>query len=135
MKYRRLGRSGLNVSELVLGTMNFGGPTEKDEATRIIDSAIDAGVNLFDCADIYAGGESERILGEARSMEDLGPCFTGDLTGAEVRYLVAHEWAETAEDVLYRRSKLGLSATPQEGERLGQFMAELAGKTVTVFGG
>lgn len=65
MEYRRLGRSGLNISTLVLGTMNFGNPTEKEEAFRIIDAAIDAGINLFDCADIYAGGESERVLGEA----------------------------------------------------------------------
>lgn len=65
MEYRRLGRSGLNVSEIVLGTMNFGDPTDKDESMKIIDRAIDGGVNLFDCADIYAGGESERILGEA----------------------------------------------------------------------
>ena len=47
-------------------------------------------------------------------MEDLGARFTGDLTGAEVRYLVEHEWAQTAEDVLWRRSKLGLKATPEE---------------------
>lgn len=65
MEYRRLGRSGLQISSLVLGTMNFGNPTEKEEAFRIIDAAIDAGINLFDCADIYAQGASERILGEA----------------------------------------------------------------------
>jgi aryl-alcohol dehydrogenase-like predicted oxidoreductase len=65
MDYRRLGRSGLQVSSLVLGTMNFGNPTEKQEAMRIIDAAVDAGINLFDCADVYAEGESERILGDA----------------------------------------------------------------------
>ena len=65
MDYRRLGRSGLMVSSLVLGTMNFGNPTEKEEAIEIVDAAIDAGINLIDCADIYAQGESERILGEA----------------------------------------------------------------------
>jgi len=65
MKYRRLGRSGLRISPLVLGTMNFGNPTDKGEAFRIIDAAIEAGINLLDCADIYADGESERILGEA----------------------------------------------------------------------
>ena len=65
MKYRRLGRSGLQISTVVLGTMNFGKPTEKGAAFRIIDTAIDAEVNLFDCADVYAAGESERILGEA----------------------------------------------------------------------
>jgi len=65
MEYRRLGRSGLRISSLVVGTMNFGGPTEKGESLRIIDAAIEAGINLFDSADIYANGESERILGEA----------------------------------------------------------------------
>jgi len=65
MEHRRLGRSGLNISSLALGTMNFGRPTGKEEAFRIVDAAIDAGVNLFDCADIYVSGESERILGEA----------------------------------------------------------------------
>ena len=65
MKYRRLGRSGLRISPLVLGTMNFGSPTDKGEAFRIIDLAIEVGINLLDCADIYADGESERILGEA----------------------------------------------------------------------
>ena len=65
MEYRRLGRSGLQVSSLVLGTMNFGNPTIKAEAIQIVDAAIDAGINLIDCADIYAEGESERILGEA----------------------------------------------------------------------
>jgi len=65
MEYRRLGRSGLKISCLVLGTMNFGNVTSREESFQIIDRALDAGINLFDCADVYAGGESERILGEA----------------------------------------------------------------------
>ena len=65
MEYRRLGRSGIKISPLVLGTMNFGNPTKKNEALRIIDSALDMGINLLDCADIYADGNSERILGDA----------------------------------------------------------------------
>ncbi len=65
MEYRRLGRSGLKVSPLVLGTMNFGKPTEKEDAFAIVDGALDAGINLIDCADIYNKGEAERILGEA----------------------------------------------------------------------
>ena len=65
MNYRRLGRSGLMVSELVLGTMNFGHKTGRTESLSIIDAAIDAGINLIDCADAYSGGESERVLGEA----------------------------------------------------------------------
>jgi glycerol-3-phosphate dehydrogenase len=71
------------------------------------------------------GRRFERMLGKAHSLDDLGPRFTGDLTGAEVRYLVEHEWAQTADDVLWRRSKLGLKATPQEREALGQFIALL----------
>jgi aryl-alcohol dehydrogenase-like predicted oxidoreductase len=67
MKYRRLGRSGLMISEMVLGTMNFGNPTDKAESFKIIGAALDAGINLFDCADVYAEGESEKILGEAFS--------------------------------------------------------------------
>jgi len=65
MEYRRLGRSGLKTSSLVLGTMNFGNPTSKEESIHIINRAIETGINLFDCADVYAGGESEKILGEA----------------------------------------------------------------------
>jgi len=64
MEYRRLGRSGLNISPLILGTMNFGNPTHQEESFRMIDRAIEVGINLFVCADVYVGGESERILGE-----------------------------------------------------------------------
>ena len=70
MNYHRLGRSGLRVSSFVLGTMNFGNPTEKEEAGRIIDAAIDAGINIIDCADVYANGESERIVGEVLKQTD-----------------------------------------------------------------
>jgi len=65
MEYKRLGRSGLKISPLVLGTLNFGNPTPKEEALRVIDRALDAGINLIDSADVYAEGESERIIGEA----------------------------------------------------------------------
>ena len=65
MKYRRLGRSGLNISEVVLGTMNFGQQTPRQESFNIIHAAIDAGINLLDCANVYAEGESERVIGEA----------------------------------------------------------------------
>jgi glycerol-3-phosphate dehydrogenase len=74
------------------------------------------------------GTRVERILGDAQSMDDLGPRFTGDLTGAELRYLVEHEWAETAEDVLYRRSKFGLKATPDERIAINQFIVSMGGQ-------
>ena len=71
------------------------------------------------------GRRVERILKDAQSLDDLGPRFTGDLTGAEVRYLVENEWAQSADDVLWRRSKLGLDATPEQRSALSRFIASL----------
>jgi aryl-alcohol dehydrogenase-like predicted oxidoreductase len=73
MEYRQLGRSGLRVSTITLGTMGFGGSgwaaavgkIDVQEAQRQIDMARDAGVNLFDTADVYSNGASEVILGQA----------------------------------------------------------------------
>ncbi|QKG20365.1 aldo/keto reductase [Actinomadura verrucosospora] len=64
MKYTQLGRTRLKVSRLVLGTMNFGRHTEEADAHAIMDSALGAGVNFFDTANIYGGkGRTEEILG------------------------------------------------------------------------
>lgn len=67
MKYTYLGKTGLKVSRLCLGTMNFGPSTEEKEAFRIMDAAIDAGVNFFDTANVYGGiqhrGWTEEIIG------------------------------------------------------------------------
>ncbi len=63
MQYRRLGRSGLKVSPLCLGTMMFGGRTTEAEAERIAAHAKAAGINFIDTADVYAGGRSEEITG------------------------------------------------------------------------
>lgn len=65
MDYRSLGRSGLKVSCIALGTDNFANPTPESEVGGIIDSALDAGINLFDTSDMYASGECERIIGSA----------------------------------------------------------------------
>ena len=62
---RRLGRSGLVVSRLTLGTMTFGDRTDATEAQRIVDAAADIGVNFIDTADAYAKGASESIVGRA----------------------------------------------------------------------
>ena len=75
MDYRQLGRSGLKVSALTLGTMTFGGKgsfaktgnTDPAGARRQIDMCMDAGINLYDTADVYSTGLSEEILGEAVS--------------------------------------------------------------------
>ena len=64
MEYRNLGASGIKVSPICLGTMMFGGRTDVAEAGRIVDSARAAGINFIDTADVYAKGESERLLGK-----------------------------------------------------------------------
>ena len=74
MEYRQLGGSGLRVPVLAFGTATFGGgneffkqwgSTQVDEATRLVDIALEAGVNFFDTADVYSHGMAEEILGEA----------------------------------------------------------------------
>jgi aryl-alcohol dehydrogenase-like predicted oxidoreductase len=65
MEYRNLGRSGIKVPRLCLGTMMFGGPTEEGDAVRIIAKARDAGFNFIDTADVYNEGASETIVGRA----------------------------------------------------------------------
>src|SRR5207344_2604944 len=67
MELRTLGRTGVKVTPLCLGTMMFGawGNTDHDESVRVIHRALDAGINFVDTADVYAQGESEVIVGEA----------------------------------------------------------------------
>ncbi|MCL7452453.1 MAG: aldo/keto reductase [Anaerolineae bacterium] len=70
MEYRTLGRTGVQVSSLCLGTANFGNPTPEPECRQILQAALDAGINIIDTADSYNGGESERIIG--RFLKDTG---------------------------------------------------------------
>lgn len=70
MEYRTLGRTGVQVSALCLGTANFGDPTPEDTARQMMQAALDAGINLLDTANSYNGGESERIIG--RFLQDTG---------------------------------------------------------------
>ena len=65
MEYRVLGRTGVKVSPLCLGVMNFGGPTGKEESFAILNRALDGGFTFLDTANVYNAGESERIVGEA----------------------------------------------------------------------
>src|SRR5919202_859096 len=67
MQYRTLGATGVRVSTLVLGAMNFGeiGRTTQDDATAIVDAALEAGINLIDTADMYGKGQSEEMVGKA----------------------------------------------------------------------
>ena len=73
------------------------------------------------------GTRAELILQGARRAEDLGRAFGAGLTQAEIRYLIDNEWAQTAEDVLWRRSKLGLHLTADEREALRVHMNEECG--------
>ncbi|MEC0229463.1 aldo/keto reductase [Paenibacillus alba] len=90
MKYSYLGRAGLKVSQLCLGTMNFGVDTDEQEAFRIMDAALDAGINFFDTANIYGWGENagrtEEIIGRwfaqggnRREKTVLATKFYGDM--------------------------------------------------------
>ncbi|MGD2155527.1 MAG: aldo/keto reductase [Anaerolineales bacterium] len=65
MSYRNLGRTGVKVSPLCLGTMNFGGATPESESIRIIHKALDAGINFIDTANMYVSGESEKVVSKA----------------------------------------------------------------------
>src|SRR6478609_11236119 len=69
------------------------------------------------------GSRLEAILREARVRGDLGPAFGPELTGAEVRYLMQKEWARFPDDILWRRTKLGLTMPPSDREALAAFMA------------
>jgi len=65
MQRSRLGRSGLSVPKICLGTNNFGkGQIERETANKIMTRALDLGIDMFDTSDVYCGGESERIIGE-----------------------------------------------------------------------
>jgi aryl-alcohol dehydrogenase-like predicted oxidoreductase len=98
MRYRVLGSSGIKVSELCLGAMMFGGPTDDAQARRIIESAAESGVNFLDTADVYTEGRSETIVGAAikarrerwvlatKGAQKVGPNVTD--TGLSRRHLV-----------------------------------------------
>ncbi len=101
MHYRPLGDTGVQVSSLCLGTMMFGGRNnaDHDDCARIINTALDAGINFVDTADVYSAGESEEIVGKAlRSRRDevvLATKFQGQMgddrnqRGASRRWIVA----------------------------------------------
>lgn len=65
MRYRYLGTTGVQVSQYAFGTMTFGKETDEAEARRLVARCLDAGINCFDCADLYSGGRAEEILGRA----------------------------------------------------------------------
>lgn len=81
------------------------------------------------------GTEAFALLGGARSASELGPDFGATLTGAEVNWLMTKEYARTAADILWRRTRLGLHMTPEQVAALGVFIARAAPEQVTVAAG
>ena len=73
MEYRALGRTGVQVSRLCFGTMSFGGDADEATSRSLFTRCREAGINFFDCADVYAGGKSETLLGKfmADSRDEL----------------------------------------------------------------
>lgn len=109
MQYRTLGQTGVQVSTLALGTMNFGkiGRTTQDDATAIVDAALDAGINLIDSADAYSGGESEELVGKAIAgrRDDIFLATKGGLPMGEGRNQrgSSRRWLTTAVENSLRR--------------------------------
>jgi glycerol-3-phosphate dehydrogenase len=69
------------------------------------------------------GSRLADVLGDAQSRDDLGPAFGPELSGAEVQYLMQNEWARFPDDILWRRTKLGLTMPPADRDALASFMA------------
>jgi glycerol-3-phosphate dehydrogenase len=100
------------ASELIARTRNRWPFVTEDHARRLVSAY---------------GTRVENVLNTATQMNDLGDSLGADLTAAEVRYLMVKEWAETTDDVLWRRSKLGLRFSAAERAALGRFMAQPSG--------
>ena len=109
MRYRPLGRTGIQVSPYALGAMMFGaiGNPDHDDAIRIVHSALDAGINLVDTADVYSRGESEEIVGKAlkgrRDDVVLATKFNGPMGEDPNRRGNSRRWIMTAVEDSLRR--------------------------------
>ena len=75
------------------------------------------------------GSNSELILAEAASIADLGEDFGHEFYEAELKYLVEHEWVRTLEDAIWRRTKQGMWLNDQQQARIGEWLAQHAGKS------
>ncbi len=108
-EYGWLGRSGVRVSRLTLGTMNFGDPTRRQESLSIIRAALDAGINTIDTADVYHQGLSEEIVGEAiagrRGEVVLATKFHGQIGGNPLQAGNSRRWIFQAVEDSLRRLK------------------------------
>ncbi|MCC6890703.1 MAG: glycerol-3-phosphate dehydrogenase [Hyphomicrobiales bacterium] len=132
--YRRLAEDALEMLAPVLGERPRwtrgaalpGGDFDVDGLERLIAGLrrsypFVAEAHARRLAQAY-GTRVAQVIGAARSPADLGPRFGGDLTAVEVRYLMQREWAQSPDDVLWRRTKLGLRASREDRSRLASFM-------------
>ncbi|MEP7241305.1 MAG: glycerol-3-phosphate dehydrogenase [Devosia sp.] len=133
--HRRLAEEALERVEKLLGTKGKpwtrgsklpGGEFEATGFDREVQRLNDLYPSLTDkflrrLARLY-GTRAQALLGSARRMQDLGEIFGGDLTQREVDYLYDQEWARTAEDVLWRRTKLGLRVSVHDKARLEAYL-------------
>ncbi len=109
MRYRTLGRTGIHVSPYALGAMMFGamGNPDHEDSVRIIDRALDAGINLVDTADMYSGGESEEIVAKAlkgrRDDVVLATKVWGPMGEGPNRRGTSRRWIMTAVEDSLRR--------------------------------
>ncbi|GEC04433.1 aldo/keto reductase [Streptomyces spinoverrucosus] len=109
MQYRTLGRTGVQVSTLALGAMNFGriGRTTQDEATALVDAALEGGINVIDTADMYSDGASEEMVGKAIAgrRDDLVLATKASMPMGEERNHqgASRRWLVTALDNSLRR--------------------------------
>ena len=98
MKYRLLGRTGLKVSELCLGTMTFGdnffniAVVDQAGANQMVARCLEAGINFFDTADVYSYGQSETILGQA--LKDSGVARDKVIVATKVRGSMSEDAAK-----------------------------------------
>ena len=107
MQYRQLGRSGLKISPICLGTMMFGGPADKTTSARIVARARDAGINFIDTADAYNAGHSEQVVGRAichgRQNWILGTKLANAMGDDPNQAGLSRRWALQAADDSLRR--------------------------------
>ena len=135
--YRRLAESMLQKIEARLGakgpawTQNAtlpGGDFPAQGAPALAESIQSAyptlPIGLIQRLIRHYGTQTNDILGNAKSLDDLGRCFGADLYEAELRHLMTREWAYCADDVLWRRTKLGLHFTPDQIQALDAWMKE-----------
>jgi glycerol-3-phosphate dehydrogenase len=137
--YRRLAEAALDRLAPVLGARGAwtgnsslpGGDFAADGIERLVAQTRQSWPFL---AETHArrlvrayGTRVGRVIGPAKRLDDLGPWFGIDLSGSEVRYLMAVERAQTTDDVLWRRSKLALRMPHAEREALARFMAGVTG--------